>query len=348
MVKHTLSELAEISGAALEGDGSLVVSGPATLREAQADHISFYGHPRYRAECEGTSAVAVVVPVGLDLPRSDLAVLRAKDASRAFTSIVRCFLEERSALEPGVHATAVVHPDAQLEADVAVAPFAVIGPRTKLARGVQVHAHAVLGAEVQLGEETVVHPGVVLYDRVTLGRRCVVHAGAVLGADGFGFEPTPDGWVKIPQVGTLVVGDDVEIGAGCTIDRGRFGPTRIGSGSKLDDQVHIGHNVEVGEHVMFAAQAGVAGSVRIGNRALVGGQVGISGHLTIGEGANLAAKSGVIGDVPAGATLFGYPARERRSVLKGHAHVQRLPRLNARVKELEARIAELERNRGEA
>jgi len=342
-VKHTLSELAEISGAALEGDGSLVVSGPASLREAEPDHISYYEHPRYRADCAGTRAGAVVVPAGLELPRNDLAVLRATDASRAFTSIVRCFVDDRPALEAGVHPTAVVHPEAVLEAEVAVGPFAVVGPRTRLRERAQVHAHTVVGADVELGRESVLYPGVVVYDHVTLGDRCLVHSGTVLGSDGYGFEHSPEGWDKIPQVGIVVIGDDVEIGAGCTVDRGRFGPTRIGRGSKLDNQVHIAHNVEVGEHVMFAAQAGAAGSARVGARSLIGGQVGVSGHLTVGEGVNIAAKSGVIGDVPAGATYFGYPARDRRAVLKGHAHVQRLPQLTERVKQLEQRIAELER-----
>ena len=347
-MKHTLSELAEISGAALEGDGSLVVTGPASLREARVDHISFYGHPRYRAECEGTRARAVVVPVGLELPRVDLAVLRAEDASRAFTSIIRCFQAERPGLEPGVHETAVVHPDARLEADVAVGPFAVVGPRTRLGERAQVHAHAVVGADVDLGRETVLYPGVVLYDRVTLGDRCIVHAGTVLGADGYGFEPTPDGWVKIPQVGSVIIGADVEIGAGCTVDRGRLGPTRIGRGTKLDDQVHVAHNVEIGEHAMFAAQVGIAGSARIGSRAMLGGQAGVNGHVTVGAGASLAGKSGAIGDVPAGVTWFGYPARDRRVALKNQAHVRRLPRLAERVKQLEARIAELESKREEA
>ena len=345
-MKHTLSELAEISGAALEGDGALVVTGPASLRDAAGDQISFYEHPRHRADFQGTRAGAVVAPLGLDLPRSDLSVLRAEDAGRAFTSIVRCYVDERTRLDPGVHPTAVVHADARLEADVAVGALAVIGPGTELAAGVQVHPHAVVGAEVSLGRDTVLYPGVVLYDGVILGERCIVHAGAVLGADGYGFEPTSDGWAKIPQMGTVIVGDDVEIGAGTTVDRGRFGPTRIGRGTKIDDQVHVAHNVEIGENVMFAAQVGIAGSARVGSGAMLGGQVGIGGHLTVGEGASLGGQAGVIGDVPPGVTWFGYPARDRREVLKNQAYLQRLPRLVRRMKELEARIAELEGKEG--
>ncbi len=346
-MKHTLFELAEISGAALEGDGSVEVVGPAALRDAAADEISFYDNPRYKVDLEGTVAAAVVVPRSMEVPRADVTLLRSDDAGRAFTRIVRVFADERPELEPGIHATAVVHAEARLADSVAVGPLAVIGAGCELAAGARVHAHSVLGPGVRVGVDTVIHAGVVVHDGVELGARCIIHSGTVLGADGYGFEPTPEGWSKIPQVGTVEVGDDVEIGACCTVDRGRFGPTRIGRGTKLDDQVHLAHNVDVGENVMFAAQVGISGSVRIGSRSMFGGQVGVGGHLTIGEDVRLGGMSGVIGDVPPGAEWWGFPARPKSDVLRNHARVQRLPRLEDRVKQLERRIEELERELGQ-
>jgi UDP-3-O-[3-hydroxymyristoyl] glucosamine N-acyltransferase len=342
-MKHTLSELAEISGAALEGDGSVEVIGPAALRDASSDQISLYGHPRYKAELEQTSAAALVVPSSLEVPRGDLTLLRADDANIAFTRIVQVFADERPGLDPGVHPSAVVHPSARLADSVTVGPLAVIGAQSELAAGVVVHAHTVLGHSARVGEGTVIYAGVVAYDGVTIGARCIVHSGTVLGADGYGFEPTPDGWVKVPQVGTVEIGDDVEIGACCTVDRGRFGPTRIGHGTKFDDHVHVAHNVQVGEHVMLAAQVGISGSTRIGSRSMLGGQVGVAGHLTLGEGVKVFGGAGVIGDVPSGGDVWGFPARPKRDVLRGHALVHRLPRLVDRIKQLEQRIEELER-----
>jgi UDP-3-O-[3-hydroxymyristoyl] glucosamine N-acyltransferase len=218
----------------------------------------------------------------------------------------------------------------------------VVGAGASIGAGAAIHPHAVVGVGAEIGPGTVLHPGAVVYDGVVIGARCIVHSSAVVGADGYGFDPTPAGWVKIPQLGTVIVEDDVEIGAACTIDRGRFGPTRVRRGAKLDDQVHVGHNVEVGEHAMLAAQVGIAGSALIGSRVMMGGQVGISGHLCVGDGARLAGKTGPFGDVPAGAEFLGYPGLPRREALRQQALLGRLPRLVERLGELEARVVELE------
>lgn len=342
MSGHTLSELAELCGASLVGDGARVVVGAAALREAGPDQISFFSHARYRQDADGTRAAAVVCPVDLDFDRTDLAVLRCKDANRAFTEIIGRFAQDRPRPEPGIHPTAIVHPSAVVASDVALGAYCVIEAGVELAAGVVCHPHVVVGAGSKVGEQTVLYPGVVLYDGVTIGARCILHAATVIGADGYGFEPTDAGWIKIPQVGTVSVEDDVEIGAGCTIDRGRFGATRIGRGTKLDDQVHIGHNTQIGEHVMLAGQVGIAGSARIGDRAMLGGQVGIGGHRSVGAGAQLAGKTGVIGDVPPGEEWFGYPARPRREAIKRYAMMNRLPKLFDQLAALQARVAELE------
>ena len=342
MSGHTLSELAEICGASLEGDGGTVVVGAAALREAGPDQVSFLSHARYRLDAEATRAAAVVCPRDLKLERSDLTLLRCDDANRSFTAIIQRFAEDRPRPDAGVHPTAVVHPTARLGAGVTLGAYCVVEAGAVLGDGVTCFSHVVVGAGSSIGNDCLLYASVVLYDGVTLGARCILHSGTILGADGFGFEPTAEGWIKVPQVGTVVVEDDVEMGATCTVDRGRFGATRIGRGTKFDDQVHVAHNTNVGEHVMMAAQVGIAGSVRIGDRALIGGQVGVSGHLEIGAGAQLAAGSGIIGNIPAGEEWFGYPARPRRETLKRLGQTSRIPKMLTRLAALEGRLAELE------
>jgi UDP-3-O-[3-hydroxymyristoyl] glucosamine N-acyltransferase len=212
-----------------------------------------------------------------------------------------------------------------------VAEGAEIGARTVL------HAGVVIGPFARVGADCELHPHVVLYDGVVLGQRCLLHAGTVLGSDGFGFEPTREGWEKVPQCGTVVVGDDVEMGANCAVDRGRFGPTRIGNGVKFDNLVHIAHNVVIEDGALLIAQVGVAGSTRIGARAILAGQAGIAGHLTIGAGARVGAQTGVGQDIPPGEDHFGSPSREKGEALRIHAMLGRLSDLFARVKELERR-----------
>jgi UDP-3-O-[3-hydroxymyristoyl] glucosamine N-acyltransferase len=348
-MQHTLSELAELCEASLEGDGGLVIRGPASLRAARADQVAFFEprHP-YVAELLETRAGALVARAGQELPRRDLAVLRCAEPMRAFGRIVALYAAKRPVLAPGIHPSAVVDPSARLAAGVAVGPLAVVGERADIGERAAIHAHAVVGAGARIGPDTILYPGAVIYDGVELGARCIVHSSAVIGADGYGFEPTPEGWVKIPQLGTVVVGDDVEIGAACTVDRGRFGPTLIGRGTKLDDQVHVAHNVEIGEHTMLAAQVGIAGSARIGSRVLMGGQVGIGGHTQVGDGARLAGKTGPFGDVPAGAELLGYPGLPRREALRQQVLLGRLPKLVERLAELEQRLARLEAEQIEA
>lgn len=346
MPARTVSELARICGAVLEGDGERLVEGPASLREAGAREVAFYDNPRYRRDLDRTCAAAVVVPADLELARADLTLLRSAHPSRAFSAIVESFAHAPERPEPGVHPSAVVHPAAILGEGVRVGPLCTVGARSRLGAGAVLHPRVCVGADVEIGAGCELHPGAVVYDRVRLGRDCVVHAGAVLGADGFGFEPTDRGWLKIPQCGTVEIGDEVEIGANTTIDRGRFGATRIGRGAKVDNLVHVAHNCEVGDEALLVAQVGLAGSVRVGARAILAGQVGVGGHLEVGAGARVGGQSGIIGDVTPGAELWGTPARPRAEALRQAAHLARLPRLSAEVRDLARRLAELEARAG--
>ncbi len=343
MTTKTVAELAVLCGAELEGEGTRVVDGAASLAEATPRDVSFFANARYKDDFLRTRAGAVLVRRDESVSRNDLTLLRCKDPSAAFNAVVRAFVPVEPPPAPGVHPSAVVDPTAELGEGVSVGASCVVGPLARLGDGVVLHPNVTIGRGVHVGEGTVLHPGVVAYNGIRIGERCVVHAGAVLGADGYGFDPTPNGWQKIPQCGTVVIEDDVEIGANTCIDRGRFGATRIARGAKLDNLVHIAHNVVVGEGALLIAQVGVAGSTKIGARAILAGQVGVNGHIEIGDGARIAAQAGVFGDVPPGADYLGWPARPRREALRNLALSQRLPQLIERVRELEEKLAEIER-----
>jgi UDP-3-O-[3-hydroxymyristoyl] glucosamine N-acyltransferase len=342
MTSIPLAELAHSIGATLEGDGSLSVTGPASLREAGPTEISFLAQPRYASQLAETRARAVVVAADLDVERSDLVLLRCEDPNAAFTGVIRAFIDEAPLPGPGVHTSAVVDPAATVD------PTATIGPLSSVAAGATVGAGARLVAGVHVGPgasvgaDTVLHPGVVLYESVSVGARCLVHAGSVIGSDGYGFEPGATGWTKVPQCGTVVVEDDVELGANVTIDRARFGATRIGRGVKVDNLVHVAHNVVVGENALLVAQVGVSGSTRIGPWAILGGKVGIAGHLDIGHGARVGGGSDVFTDVPAGVDFLGSPARERMETLRAQAGARKIPKVIRDLRALEARLAALE------
>ena len=338
MIQRTASELAELCGAVLEGDGARVLVGPASLSEARADQVSFLRSARNAPELDGTRAGAVIVPFDLRSQRRDLALLRCQDPSRAFSRVVEVFRPAGARPAPGVDPRAAVARDARLGEGVSIGPGCVVGAGAEIGARCVLHPGVVVGPGARVGEDGELHPGVVLYAGVELGRRCLVHANTVLGSDGFGFEPTRDGWEKVPQCGTVVVGDDVEIGANCAIDRGRFGATSIGHGVKIDNLVHVAHNVVVGDGALLIAQVGVAGSARIGERAVLAGQVGIAGHVEIGPGARIGAQSGVGKDVPAGQDQFGSPSREKGEAFRILTLYWKLPELFQRLRALERRL----------
>jgi len=346
MIARTLFELAELCGAAVEGDGSRKVIGPAPLGEAGREHVSFFHHPRYANELRSTRAAGVVVALSFAAEAPDhLTLLRCEDPSRAFTEIVRVFSRAPRRPAPGVHPTACAHPSAEIADTASVGPLCTVGPGSRLGEGVVLHAQVALGEGVLVGAESELFPMVVVYDGIQIGERCVIQAGCVIGSDGHGFEPSDQGWIKIPHTGTVIVEDDVEIGANTTIDRGRFGATRIGRGTKIDNLVQLGHNVIVGEGSMIVAQVGIAGSALIGAGAVLGGQAGVNGHARIGERAQVGAQSGVFGDVPAGQIVLGHPARPRTEALRSMAQAARVPGLVEKLRQLEQRVAELERER---
>lgn len=342
MTTRTLDELAALVGATLEGDGSRAVVGPAALAEAGEDEVSFLGNPRYLPLLSTTRAAGVLVDRVIQSPRGDLTLLRCDDPGRAFTRIIEAFAAPAPARPPGVDPSAWVDPSATLEEGVHVGPLCILEAGAVVERGAVLVARVYVGRESRVGPETVLHPGVALYPGVSVGARCILHAGCVIGADGFGFDRTEAGWIKVPQCGTVAVEDDVEIGANSAIDRGRFGATRVGRGTKIDNLTHVAHNCILEEDTLLCAQVGLAGTTRIGRGAILGGQAGVIGHVAVGPGARIGGQAGVTSDVPPGQDWTGWPARPSGEVLRAAALSRRLPELAERVHWLEKRLARLE------
>ena len=346
MTTKTLRELAEICGATLDGDGDRVVTGPASLSEAGPTEVSFLANPRYAQQVSDTKAAAVIVGVDYEGSAADLDILRCEDPNGAFTEVVKIFAASECAVAVGVDDSAFVDARAEVHPEARVGALVYVGPEARGGAGAVIHPSVTIEVGATVGEGTVLQAGVHLLPGVAVGARCSLGAGSVIGSEGFGFDPGSEGWVKVPQCGTVVIEDDVETGANVTIDRARFGATRIGRGAKLDNQVHVGHNSVVEKNAMLIAQVGLAGSCRVEEGAILAGRVGVTGHNTIGAGARVGGGSIVWSDVEPGSEYLGSPARPKDEFIKTTALSRRLPKLIDRVGLLETKLRELEQ-RGE-
>jgi UDP-3-O-[3-hydroxymyristoyl] glucosamine N-acyltransferase len=343
VTRFTLGQLAEALDATLDGDPARVVTGVAALDAASADDISFLTDRRYEAAARASRAGAFLAPAGTrGLPGP---VLGCAAPQLALIRLLALF-HPQAPPPAGVAATAVVDGTAAIDPTATIGPLAVVEAGARVGARARVHALAYVGRGVIVGDDSVLHPHVVLCEGVRLGRGVVVHAGAVLGADGFGYVPGASGHRKIPQVGAVVVEDDVEIGANATIDRAMLGATVVGRGTKIDNLVQVAHNVVIGEHCLLAAQTGIAGSSRLGRGVFTGGQTGVSDHVTLGDGVMLAAQSGVIHDVEPGARMAGTWARPATQAKRIFVVQAELPEMSTRLKKLERRVAELEARLG--
>jgi UDP-3-O-[3-hydroxymyristoyl] glucosamine N-acyltransferase len=341
MTTHTLAELATLLGARLLGDGAATITGVAGVREARPGDVTFLVNPRYESYLADTGASAVIVAEArLDCPIPQLV---CADPYFAFLRCVKIFRQERPRPPVGIHPSAVVGPNVTLGEGVSIGPHAVIEEGATLGDGAVVMAQSYVGHRAQLGKEAFLYPQVVVREECVLGDRVVIHSGTVIGADGFGYARDGEIYHKVPQVGNVVLEDDVEIGANSCVDRATTGTTRIGRGSKIDNLVQIGHNVQTGEHVIVAAMSGVAGSTRIGSHVTVGAQAGIVGHIELGDGATVATRGGVTKSVPAGSVVSGvFPARPHAVERRIQASIAKLPQLVARLRTLEQRLAAVE------
>jgi UDP-3-O-[3-hydroxymyristoyl] glucosamine N-acyltransferase len=320
-MKLTLRELAERIGAEVAGDSAIEVESAGTLEDAEPGQISFLANPKYAKQLQTTRASAVIV--GLDVRSDRVALLKTKDPYYGFAQAMVALHGHRVHPHRGIHPAAHVDPTAVIGQNTVVYPGAYIGPR------------------VRIGQDCVIHPNAVIYEDCVLGDRVIVHANATLGGDGFGYSTHRGVHHKIPQVGNVVIEDDVEIGPQCAIDRASMGSTVIGKGTKLNSLVAIGHGVKVGPYGMIVAQVGVAGSVTIGHHATLAGQVGVAGHLKLGDNIVVAARSGVMNDIPDQTIMLGEPAMPASRARRVYSVFLQLPEMLDRIKKLEGSVAEL-------
>jgi UDP-3-O-[3-hydroxymyristoyl] glucosamine N-acyltransferase len=336
----TLADLARRLDCRLEGDGTLEVVRVSGIEDAQPGDVTFLANPRYASRLGATRATAVIADDSVhDAP---CAVLRTSQPYLAFAEAV-AVLTPAPRPAPGISPLASIDPTAEIGEDATIAPFVAIGPRVRVGARTVVHPHAAVGEGARLGADCVIHAQVSIREDVVLGDRVVVQDGAVIGSDGFGFARRRDGThQKIPQVGRVVIEDDVEIGAHTAVDRPAVGETRIGAGTKIDNLVQVAHGVRIGRNVLLAAQVGIAGSTVLDDDVMMGGQSGATGHVRLGRGASVLAKSAVTKDVPAGGQVAGVPASDAEEWRELVVLVRRLPELRRAVAGLEARLAALE------
>jgi UDP-3-O-[3-hydroxymyristoyl] glucosamine N-acyltransferase len=335
---HTLGELAALLGGELKGPADLEIEGIAAIESATPRDITFITQRRFaRLAGQSRAAAFIVSPEHADLGRPLIVV---DHPYLAYARVAACFAPPRRRWS-GVSDLAYLGQEVELGLEVSIAPLTFIGNQVVLGDRVTIMPGCVIGDEVKIGADTLLHPNVTILERCTVGERCIIHSGTVIGSDGFGFVPGQDGHTKIPQLGTVVIEDDVEIGANCTIDRGALGETRVGRGVKMDNLVHLAHNVVVGEHSFLVAQVGVAGSTRLGRHVALGGQAGVVGHLQLGDGVQVAAQSGVTRSLDPGQMVIGSPARPGEEFAKINAHLPKLPEMHRRLKQLEQLLKEL-------
>jgi len=338
----TVGDIARMVGGRVEGDPEIRVRGIAPLDQAREDELAFLAQRRYLKLLSQSGARAVLVSESL-APNAEgfLSRVVVKEPHLVLPALLTAFFPPREKAAE-IHPTAVFGKGAKLGEDVSVGPYAVVGEGARIGDGTRIGAHVVVGEGCVIGENSVLFPQVVLYPGTRLGARVIIHAGARLGVDGYGYVPVNGEHRKVPQVGACVVEDDVEIGANSCIDRGSIGRTVIGKGTKLDNLVHVGHNVQVGEAALITAQVGFAGSSRIGSHTMFGGQAGIAGHTEIGDGAKVGGQAGVIGDIAPGEVVSGYPARNHREYLRAMGLIFKLPKTLSLIKALEERLSTLE------
>ena len=335
----SLAQIAELVEGQLNGDGEIQIADAVILRDAREHHITLVENEKY-AECLARSAAsAAIVPRGIRV--AEMPTIVVGDPRTAFLRIVSRFRPATAASRTGVSPTAHVSPSAQIAVDVDVHPGATVGENVRMGRGCTIHSGAHIMAGCELGEDVTVFPGAVLYENTVVGNRSTIHAAAVLGAYGFGYDLVDGRHQRGAQLGHVVVGEDVEIGAGTTIDRGSYGPTTIGDGTKVDNQVMIGHNCRIGKHNLLCAQVGIAGSCVTGDHVVMAGQVGLRDHTTIGDRAQIGAKAGVSADLDGDQQYLGAPAIPARQQMQIIFALQKLPELKKKVRQLERQLTSL-------
>lgn len=338
-----LSELATLTTARVEKEyAELEIVGAAGLEDAKPGQVTFLSNPRYTPKVNSTLASAIYLGEDTHIEKQ-IPILRARDPYLAFTRALRVFHPEPK-ISSSVHATAVVDPSAQIANDVWIGAFTIVGAGCQIAEGARIHSNVTIYDDVKIGKDSLIHAGVVIRERSRIGDRVIIHNNVVVGCDGFGYAKDEDNhWLKIPQTGRVVIEDDVEIGAGTTIDRASTGETRIERGTKIDNLVQIGHSCKVGEDTLICAQVGLAGSTQVGKRVILTGQVGVAGHLTIGNDTVITPQSGVANSVGAGKLMSGSPAIDHRDWLRAAPVFRKLGDIPRVIRTLQTRLEALEK-----
>ncbi len=340
MTSFTAQDIAAAVQGQLQGNQALRIDGAAGLEDATPAQISFFHNMKYLDSLQSSKALAIIIPDntnGAKLPEGKTWI-RVTNPQWAFAQALTLLYPDRNVHPRGIHPKAVIDPTAEIASDVYVGPLSVIEAGASVSSGTTLYSGVYVGANVRIGPDSVIYSNVTLYGETHIGARVIIHAGAVLGSDGYGFALKDGKHHKIPQVGRVVVEDDVEIGANVTVDRATTGETRIGAGTKIDNLVHIAHNVQIGRDSLIVAQVGISGSTRVGDHVTLAGQVGVTGHLTIGDGAVIAAQSGIMSNVAPGEVLFGSPARPHREAMKLEALFGKLPEMYALLKQLKKKV----------
>lgn len=327
---------------ALRGRSDREIVGVATLEDAREGELSFLSNPRYEKQLQGTRASAVVLKPGVKAPDA-IDLIQIGDPYAAITIlIVEYYGYRRHRRVPPEPAHTRIAPSAQIGENATIYPGVTIEDDVLIGANAVLYPGCYVGPRCRIGDDALLYPNVVLYEDTVLGHRVTIHSGTVVGNDGLGYAPYKGKWVKIPQIGIVEIGDDVEIGSNCSIDRATLGKTRIGAGSKLSNLIAIGHGTQIGENCMLVAQVGVAGSVHVGDHVVMAGQAGVVGHVQIGDHATIAAKAGVVNNVAPGETMLGAPAKPIQEMKRQFAYLGRLPQMNQTIRRLEKKIAKLE------
>ncbi len=344
-MEFTAQQIAELIKGRVEGDKDAKVSSFAKIEEGHEGAISFLSNKKYLHYIYETKSSVVLVDESLALEKNvNCTLIRVKSAYEAVAQLLQLY-ESMKPRKRGISDLAFIDPTAAIGEDCYIGPFAYIGPKCVIGDNSIIHPHVALGDNVIVGKNTEIHSNAVIYHDCKVGNRCILHAGCVIGADGFGFAPSENGYDKIPQIGIVTIEDDVEIGANTCVDRSTMGSTFIRNGVKLDNLVQIAHNTDIGANTVMSSQVGVAGSTKVGEWCMFGGQVGISGHITIGNKVMLGAQSGVPGSIKDGQQLIGTPPMEMRSYFKSQAIFRRLPEMYNEINKLRKEIEELKANK---
>lgn len=339
-MKFSANQIAGIIHAEIEGDPDIWVDHLSKIEEGDSGSLCFLANPKYISYIYTTHASIVLVNKDF-IPEKKVTatLLRVENAYAAFATLMEFYREQMSS-EKGISGQACISSSAEIAEDAYVAEFAYVGKGTKIGKNAKIFQQVFIGANVKIGDNVVLYPGVKIYNDCILGDNCILHAGVVIGSDGFGFAPLVDGtYNKIPQLGNVILGHDVEIGSNTVVDRATLGSTLIGNGVKLDNLVQVGHNVEIGENTVIAGLTGIAGTAKIGRNCLIGGHVGIAGHLKIADNVKIAGKSGIEGDIKEeGITLLGSPALEIHKYKRAFVHFKHFQEIVDRITELEKRL----------